>query len=277
VTKANNISADRQKNIDKNQNPIAIFDSGVGGLSIAKCIAEQLPSEHLIYFADSLHAPYGDKPAEFIQQRVNHIAAQLIQQNAKALVIACNTATVNAIDQLRKRIDIPVIGVEPAIKPASQQTKTGKVGILVTSATAKNQRFISLVNRFTSDIEVYIQPCPGLMNVVEQGMINSEHSKQLLLKYINPLLAKQVDTLVLGCTHYPFLTGQIREIVNHKLNVMETAEPVTRELLRQLTQHNLLSENTQQGEQQFFSSLFSTELENTFSQLWQQKVTIQTF
>ncbi|MFT5636224.1 MAG: glutamate racemase, partial [Cognaticolwellia sp.] len=181
-----------------NAEPIGIFDSGVGGLSIAQCINEQLPNENLLYVADTLHAPYGEKSAEFIQQRVNEIAQWFVKRKAKAIVVACNTATVNAIDQLRENISIPVIGVEPAIKPAENLSKNKKIAILVTKATAENQRFLALVTQYSNNSEVIVQPCPGLVELIEQDMKNSPECKLMLTTYLMPLLEKGVDTIVLG-------------------------------------------------------------------------------
>ena len=272
ITPNNNIN--NPCSIHQNQNPIGIFDSGVGGLSIAKCIDEQLPNEQLIYVADSEHAPYGDKSSADIQARVNHIADYLIKQQAKAIVIACNTATVNAIDQLRHSVDIPIIGVEPAIKPASVYTKTKKIGILVTESTAENLRFQELVNRFSSGIEVYIQPCPGLMEIIESGEQDSDDCLFMLSHFILPLIDKNIDTLVLGCTHYPFLSEKITRLFGKDITLMETALPVTQELKRQLAKRNLLA-NHRINQHQFMTTQHSPSLNLLFSQLWQQQLNVE--
>lgn len=257
--------------------PIGIFDSGVGGLSIVKCIAKQLPNEHLIYLADHLHAPYGDKSTAFITDRVNIIAKILIQRQIKALVIACNTATVNAIDQLRKRITIPIIGVEPAIKPAAIYSKIRRVGILVTQATATNGRFLALVKKHSIDVEVIIQPCPGLVELIEQGDINSYQCGSLLHDYLSPLLAKKVDTIVLGCTHYPFLLSKIQNIIGHNMKIMDTAAPVTKELHRQLQKNQLCQADQNQGKLELYSSNPSTLIEKTCSDLIGHPITLKYF
>lgn len=260
-----------------NQQPIGIFDSGVGGLSIAKEISRQLPHEHLLYVADSLHAPYGNKSVLCIEQRVNTIARQLITQNIKALVIACNTATVNAIEQLRQQISIPVIGVEPAIKPAANYSRQKKVGILVTQSTANNPRFLALVERFSSGVTVFIQPCPGLVELIEQGQHLSEQCHLLLASYLAPLQAQQVDTLVLGCTHYPFVKTVIETIVGDQMHIMETAKPVTAELTRQLHRHNIAASDRQNGQSRFFSTQYSIEQQQLFSSLWQSNILLENF
>lgn len=223
------------------QAPIAIFDSGIGGLTITQSIEKYLPNEELIYLADNKFAPYGEKSVEFIQQRVNEIADYFINKNVKAIVIACNTATVNAIDQLRTRINIPVIGVEPAIKPAAKHSINKKVGILVTLATAKNQRFLRLVSQHKSDAEVFIQPCAGLVEAIENGEIESDTTQQLLTTYLLPLKEKKIDTLVLGCTHYPMLQEQIKKIIGNEITLIDTALPVAKQLKNQLEKHYLLN------------------------------------
>lgn len=252
--------------------PIGVFDSGVGGISIAKCIKETLSNESLIYIADSLHAPYGEKPTTFIIERVNKIAEKFIQLDVKAIVIACNTATVNAIDQLREKVSIPIIGVEPAIKPAAIQSTTKTVGILVTQATAKNQRFLALVNQFKLDTEVIIQPCPGLVNIVEEYKLHSPESIRLLKQYLTPLIDSGVDKVVLGCTHYPFLIDEINDIVGENICVMETALPVTQELTRKLTQNQLNASSNNEVTYTFLSSKKVIKQQQLFSKLWQSSI-----
>ena len=260
-----------------NTDPIAIFDSGVGGLSIAQCINHRLPNENLLYVADTLHAPYGDKTAEFIQQRVNEIAYWFIERNAKAIVVACNTATVNAIDQLRKNISIPVIGVEPAIKPAVNLSKNKKVAILVTKATAENQRFLTLVAQYSHNSEVIIQPCPGLVELIEQDKKNSPECELLLSKYLQPLLDKGVDTIVLGCTHYPLVKGIINKICGANVIIMETALPVTEQLQRQLALHNLINPSDKLGTTRFYSSKHGDMQQALFTHIWQQSLQLNSY
>jgi len=254
-------------NANNSVQPIGIFDSGVGGLSIAKCVTKMLPNEALLYVADSKFAPYGKLTPEQIISRVNVISDLLIAKGVKAIVIACNTATVNAIDQLRARVDIPIIGVEPAIKPAATLSQTKSVGLLVTQATSKNTRFLNLVDRYRDTATVHIQPCPDLANVIEQGHANTDKSYQLLLKYLTPLMDKNIDALVLGCTHYPFVSQQIQAITGHAITLIETAKPVTLELIRQLEQRHLLADCAQTNNQ-FYSTECSKRLEMIFNDLW---------
>lgn len=273
-SRAKKITKHQAKYKQKNSAAIGVFDSGVGGLSIAKCITEQLPHENIIYIADSFHAPYGEKSVDFIIERVNVIAQQLIDKGVKAIVIACNTATVNAIEQLRSQVDIPIIGVEPAIKPAAKQSANKKVAILTTQATSKNQRFNDLIDLHHNGAEVFIQPCPGLVEFIEQGQQDSKACNTLLAQYIEPLVNKGVDTLVLGCTHYPFVQQQISAIAGQQVNIIETAAPVTQQLTKILIEKNIAACVTQQGEHQFFSSLVTKQQEQIFSQLWQTSLTL---
>ena len=252
--------------------PIGVFDSGLGGLSIYKCLASMLPNEQLFYVADNAYAPYGCKSEEEINQRVAQVCRWLINQNVKAIVVACNTATASAIDHLREQYAIPIIGVEPAIKPAVATSKTQKIGILVTRATAYNERFRQLVARYKADSDVIIQPCPGLVDLIESGQHQSNECKQLLNNYVTPLVQSGVDTIVLGCTHYPFLANIIQEIVGEKVQLIETAKPVTEQLIRQLTNRHLLNRTDKITENQYFASSPNANLAMLASQLINQKI-----
>lgn len=262
------------KNSEARSQPIGIFDSGVGGLSIVNSIKEQLPNEKLIYIADSFYAPYGDKTNEEIIKRVDVVANALIKKNCKAIVIACNTATVTAINLLRKRLTVPIIGVEPGIKPALKNSKN--ITILTTQATAKNEGFLSLVNKHKNKANVYIKPCPGLVELIEKNQLNTPKFKHLLNLYITDVLKKQVDTIVLGCTHYPFFTDKIKAMVGNHIQIIETALPVTEQLKRQLIKYNLLNIEQETSHQktylptptnQFYSSKPSQNLSDLMSSL----------
>lgn len=262
---------------ENNNAPIGVFDSGVGGLSIAQCIQQQLPYENLLYMADTLHAPYGEKSATFIQHRVLEISHWFIKQGAKAIVVACNTATVNAVDKLRAQVNIPIIGVEPAIKPAAHFSKSKKVAILVTKATAENQRFLALVEQFKNNSTVYIQPCPGLVELIEQDKKSSMECRALLIRYLEPLINAGVDTLVLGCTHYPLVKQQISEICGTDIIIMETAKPVTEQLRRQLASNALLNPNKIKGTRTFFSSKTCMSQQQLFSHILRDNLILQRF
>jgi len=191
-------------------------------------------------------------------------------------VIACNTATVNAIEQLRKQVSIPIIGVEPAIKPAAKQSISKKVAILATQATSENQRFKDLIDLHHNGAQVLIQPCPGLVEFIEQGKQHSPACNTLLKQYIQPLINEGIDTLVLGCTHYPFIQQQISAIAGKQVKIIETAAPVTQQLIKKLVEENLTAEKSQQGKHQFLNSLVTKQQEKIFSQLWQSSLTLHT-
>lgn len=262
------ITSCHKNTLTNNNKPIGIFDSGVGGLSIAKRITEHLPNEQLIYIADSAYAPYGDISNVQIVERVNFITDVLLKKNCKAIVVACNTATVNAIDQLRDRLSIPIIGVEPAIKPAEKISKTKNIGILVTQATATNKRFLALVNKYKNGSKVFIQPCLGLVELIEHGQQESSEFKHLLKSYLFPLIESNVDTIVLGCTHYPFMIKAIKDIMPDSIKLIETATPVSEQLERQLIKYKLLSNTPMNSPHQFYTSHDISAQNEIFSQLW---------
>ncbi|MGJ8693413.1 MAG: glutamate racemase [Thalassotalea sp.] len=250
--------------------PIGVFDSGIGGLTIVENIKSLLPNEPLIYLADNKFAPYGDKSPELIIARVNQIAGYFIAQNVKAIVIACNTATVIAIDQLRAKINIPVIGVEPAIKPAALSSIKQKVAILATQATANNQRFQLLVKKHSRHADVYIQACPGLVNAIESGQLDSEYTLNLLRSYILPLKEKGIDKLVLGCTHYPMLAKQIKVIAGDNIELIDTGLPVAKQLKNVLIKNNLLCPHTEQQDKWCSSAALTSFLQEMFPYPWQE-------
>jgi glutamate racemase len=221
--------------------PIGIFDSGVGGLSVMREIREELPHEDLLYAADSGHAPYGDKRAAFVARRALAMADFLVQQNAKAIVVACNTATGVAVDALRARWTLPIIAVEPAIKPAVSLTKSGVVGVLATSQTIASTKFATLVDRFGGTVQILAQACPGLAEQIERGEIASDDTRLLVEQYVAPLLRKGADTLVLGCTHYPFVVEAIRSIAGPQVAIIDPARAVAKEVRRRLEDRDLLT------------------------------------
>jgi glutamate racemase len=196
--------------------PIGVFDSGVGGLSVLRHIRAQLPHEHLIYFADSGYAPYGDKPEHVVAERSLAVARFLIDQGAKALVVACNTATVAAIKLLRLNYpDMPIVGVEPGLKPAAAATRNGKVAVMATAVTLAGEKFLSLREQIssTTQAQFLLQACTGLVEQIELGELDSTETAAMLTRYLVPLLEQGADTLVLGCTHYPFVQATIEGII----------------------------------------------------------------
>jgi glutamate racemase len=222
--------------------PVGVFDSGVGGLSVLHEIERLLPRESLLYVADCGHIPYGEKTPEFIRERCLQVARFFREQDAKALVLACNTATVAAVADLRQRYpDWPIVGMEPAVKPAAAATRSGVVGVLATTGTLQSAKFAALLDRFASDVQVITQPCPGLVELIETGDLHSPVLRQLLMGYVQPLLAAGCDTLILGCTHYPFLKPLLLTMVPSEMVLIDTGAAVARQLQRLLGEQNALA------------------------------------
>lgn len=256
--------------------PIGVFDSGVGGLSVLRHVRVALPAEDLLYVADSAHAPYGGRSAEFIESRALAIAEFLVARDAKALVVACNTATAAAIVRLRERFDLPVVGMEPAVKPAAEATRSGVIGVLATSGTLESGKFADLVRRFGSQARVIVQPCPGLVERIEQGDLTGPLTRRLLEGLVAPLLAQGADTLVLGCTHYPFLAPLLRELAGPQAQIVETGAAVARQLVRRLAETDYLSAQ-RQGTERFFSSGAPDRLEALLPRLWGRAAPVEPF
>ncbi len=261
--------------MDKLNAPIGIFDSGVGGISILREIHALMPHENIIYIADSANAPYGDKSSDFIKSRSLELASFLLTQNSKAIVVACNTATTEAITALRQQLASPIIGVEPAIKPAAEQSKNKTIGVLATRRTLRSKRFTQLIQEHAQEATVISQPCPGLMEVVESCEHHDTEDIQLLREYTQPLLDQGIDTLVLGCTHYPFLLSQLREITGTDIQILETGKPVALQLQRILKQQVIHSRKKTIGKITFYSSQNDTHSKQTIQKLWHKQANIQ--
>jgi glutamate racemase len=221
---------------------VGIFDSGLGGLSVLRAIRAQLPGEAIIYTADSLYAPYGERDDDFIADRTLAIGQWLVTQGAKVLVVACNTATAQSIALVRERLPIPLVGVEPGIKPAAAQSKTRVAGVLATQVTLRSARFQSLLERYAADCRFLCQPGHGLVQAIERCDVGSAELRALLHGYLQPMLDAGADTLVLGCTHYPFLDAAIRDIVGDRMTLIDTSVAIARQLERVLEQSGLRAE-----------------------------------
>ena len=222
-------------------NPIGIFDSGVGGLTIYEEIHRLLPNEDIIYLADSKNAPYGEKTkAEIIEISVKNTEF-LLSQGCKLIVVACNTASTNAVKYLREHYQIPFIRVQPAIKPAALNSKTKIVGILATKSTLKSELLFETSQRFAQGVDVVEQVGEGLVTLIESGKMHSKEMTELLKKHIKPMMDKNIDHLVLGCTHYPFLTDQIEEIVGSSVKIIDSGEAIARQTKVILEQEGLLN------------------------------------
>jgi glutamate racemase len=221
---------------------IGIFDSGVGGLSVWREIAAQLPDESLVYFADQGHIPYGPRSMQEIRAFSEAIARFLLERGCCIIVVACNTASAAALTHLRITFpDVPFVGMEPAVKPAVQTTRTGRVGVMATPATFQGELFASVVERFANGVQVVKQVCPGLVEQVEAGRLDTPATQAMLRQYLAPAMAADVDTIVLGCTHYPFLAPAIRRIVGPGVSVIDPSPAIARQVGRVMEQRGLFS------------------------------------
>lgn len=251
-----------------NPNPMGIFDSGVGGISVMKEIRRLLPAEDIIYYADSAHCPYGTKDPAFIRRRIEKVAGFLTGFKVKIIVAACNTASIAGLDFLRQTFTLPIVGMEPAVKPAAAGTKNGKVGVMATGVTLAGDRFHSLVSRFAGNTEIITVPCPGLVERVEAGLIDDPETGGLLRRFLDQLLSAGVDTVVLGCTHYPLLRSQVESIVGPEVTVIDTGDAVARRVAQVLAEDNLLKSAPGRGREMFFTSGDPASVGRAISILW---------
>lgn len=227
-----------------NNSPIGIFDSGIGGLSVMSNIHTLLPTESLSYIADSHYAPYGGMSSKSIIERSVAATKFLINhQDCKLIVVACNTATAYAVNELRRLYDIPIVGMEPAVKPASRASKLGRVGILATSGTLESAKFSSLLDIHSEKVQFFTQACHGLVDLIEQGDLDSNENKVkiniLLDSFLEPLVKNKIDTIVLGCTHYILIRNLIQDILGPDIKVIDTGQAVASEVKRKLLKFHL--------------------------------------
>ncbi len=228
--------------------PVGVLDSGVGGLSVLRHLRLELPAERFLYFADQAHIPYGPRPAEEVLAFTAAITRFMLARGAKLIVVACNTATTAALDSLRQQFpDVPFVGMEPAVKPAAAQTRSGVVGVLATPGTLSSHRYASLMARFAADVRVYEDPCVGLVPLIEAGALATDETRDLLRRVIAPMLAAGADTLVLGCTHYPFVRPLLDEIAGRGVTIIDPAPAVARQTRNVLQQRGRLAPVTQTG------------------------------
>ncbi len=238
----------------RHENPIGIYDSGVGGLCVLKEVRKLLPFESIAYLADSGNCPYGSKTKEEVLFLARKNIEFLLEKDCKLIVIACNTITAVAIDSFRSDYQIPFIGMEPALKPAVLKTRTKKIGVLATENTFNGRLFKETYEKHANGIEVFVQPGYGLVELVEQGEENSEDARRLLEKYIVPMMEKGVDTLVLGCTHYPFLKEMIEKVTRNKVAIIDPSDAVAAQTRRILTDFDLISQTPGIPEIRFFTT-----------------------
>lgn len=264
-------------NIQSPSQAIGVFDSGVGGISVLQHIHTLLPDESLFYVADSKYAPYGNKTAMEIQARCFEIADFLIEKNVKALVVACNTATAAAIDEMRARYSLPIIGMEPAVKPAAEASKNGTIGVLATTGTLKSAQFAGLLESYGRNVKVVTQACVGLVERIEQGDLDSDLTLQLLRKYCQPLLDEGADTIVLGCTHYPFVRSLIEKIVGPQVILIDTGAAVANQLKTRLVESSSLSIADNSANVTIWTNSEVENAKQVIEQLWGESVEIKAY
>jgi glutamate racemase len=256
------------------EQPIGVFDSGVGGVSVLREIRRELPAEDLIYLADSAYTPYGDRPAAVITERSIAMVTLLEREGVKAVVVACNTATGIAVDALRARFTLPIVAIEPAVKPAAARTRSGVVGVLATTQTLASERFSRLVDTHAAGVRVVTQPSPGLVERVEAGELTTTATRSLVERYVRPLLDSGADTIVLGCTHYPFLGAVIQEVAGSSVVVIDPAVAVARELRRRLEASDRLAPDTHIGRERFWTTGPPEQSQTVIAQLWGQPLEV---
>ena len=254
---------------DQQAAPVGIFDSGVGGLSVMREVRRLLPAEDLVYVADSLHVPYGNKSADFILSRSRCLTGFLLGKGCKAIVIACNTATVAAAASLRAEFPgPPIIGMEPAVKPAVAASQRGIVGVLATVGTLQSAQFAALLDKFAASVRVVTQPAPGLVECVEAGTLISPTTRNLVAQFVQPLVDAGVDVIVLGCTHYPFLRPLIQEIAGPNITLIDTGAAVARHLASRLQETHLLRAPSTVGAETFYTTGSLAATQTALSVLW---------
>lgn len=255
---------------------IGIFDSGVGGFSVFRAIRQLYPDLSLIYLGDQFHVPYGPRPIDEVQRFSKIITEWLLQKGAGLIVVACNTASAAALYSLRQQYaSIPFVGMEPAVKPAAEQTQTGKVGILATPATFQGKLYSSVVERFARDVVLYQDTCKGLVEEIEKGNLHGPETRKILTSALDPMLAAGIDTIVLGCTHYPFVIPLIREIAGLQVRVIDPAPAVAKQVGRLLHLTDKTAKKTSTGEMQIFTTGEAIALANLLPVLISEEFPVQ--
>jgi glutamate racemase len=241
--------------VNKQDRPIGIFDSGVGGLSVLREVSRQFPSEDLIYIADQAHVPYGSRSREEVLGYSKAIIRFLIKKQVKLVIIACNTASAVALAELRNIYSaLPFVGMEPAVKPAAEETRSGVVGVLATPATFQGDLYASTVEKFARGVKILQDTCPGLVGQIEKGRIESPETRLILERALQPMIDQGVDEIVMGCTHYPFVIPLIREITGEGIEVIDPAPAVARQAGRLLENYDLLKRSGKQARIDFYTT-----------------------
>lgn len=228
------------------QSPIGVFDSGVGGLTVAKEIFKQIPSETIIYFGDTARVPYGGKSKETVTKYTRQIIRFLMTHEVKALVVACNTMSAFALDEVEKEFNVPIIGVvKPGAKVAAETTKNGRIGVIATQGTINSKMYDQFIGRINPKLQVIGKACPLFCPLVEEGMLNDPVTDEMVRRYLFGLIQQDIDTLILGCTHYPLLKKAIAKVAGDKVNLVNPAYETARELKQLLIETDLLCDNSQ--------------------------------
>lgn len=246
---------------------VGVFDSGIGGVSVLTAIQKELPQLDLIYVGDNAHLPYGEKSLEEIRVYSKGVVEFLISKGCRVIVIACNTASAAALKYLREAFpQIVFIGMEPAVKPAAEQTQTGVVGVIATTATFQGELFASVVERFASGVKVIQQPCPGLVQQIEAGELSSDETIRMLHGWLDPMKVRNIDRLVLGCTHYPFVAPAIKNILGENVHIIDPAPAIAKQVRRVLETRNEISDSGN-GNTSYFTSGNTIQFAETFRKL----------
>lgn len=255
--------------------PIGVFDSGIGGLSVLREIRQRLPHETILYFADSRHCPYGPRPDEEIRDLTAHATAFLVEKGCKLVVIACNTASAMSLSHLRGVFAVPIVGLEPAFKPAAKQTRNGRVGVLATEATLRGSPLLELQGRFGRGILVVASPCPGVVEAIESGETDGPETQRLLTRCLSPMIEAQVDTLVLGCTHYPLVRNVISRLMGDHVTIIDSGSAVARQVQRVLEREKCVRPGSMPGDLRAFTSGSPANLARQFRELLGCDVPVQ--
>lgn len=250
------------------QGPVGVFDSGVGGLSVLRELQRQLPQEDFIYVADSAYCPYGTRAIPEIIERACALTDFLLNEGVKLIVVACNAATVSAIEFLRAHYSLSFVGMEPGVKPAAARTRSGVVGVLTTTVTASGERLHRLIRQHAGSVRVLTQGCPGWVECVEGGALDTSETRALIEHYVAPLLQAGADTLVLGCTHYPFLRPLLEAVAGPRVALIETGEAVALRTRSLLQQEGLLATSAAQGRIRCYTSGEVAHFADVGSRLW---------
>ena len=249
--------------------PIGVFDSGVGGLSVLRALRRELPYEALIYLADQAHVPYGPRPLQEVRDFSIRITRYLLAQRAKLIVVACNAASAAALQALRRAFpEVSFVGMEPAVKPAAETSRSGVVGVLATPATFQGALYASVVERFANGVELIQDTCPGLVSQIEAGRLEAPETRAILERALQPMLRQGIDTVVLGCTHYPFVIPLIQQIAGPGVRVIDPAPAVARQARRLLEAQAVLNPGPQPGQARFVTTGDAARLKALLPRLW---------